>query len=147
MKRALLAAATLLAGVASGSGAALGVHAWVGPDHSSGRATPEAEKDMVFVPAGSILTPLVFPDGSLAGYASIDVQFEVPASEGERVKQRLPLLLHAVNLQTYRTPLAAGPDGSLPDLERFRTLVAGAAGQVFGRGTVRRLAITQARPA
>ena len=58
-----------------------------------------------------------------------------------------PLLLHAVNLQTYRTPLAAGPGGQLPDLSAFRRLVAAAADTAFGRGRVRHIAITQARPA
>ena len=34
---------------------------------------------------------------------------QVSAGEAEAVAARMPLLLHAINLQTYRTPLAAGP--------------------------------------
>lgn len=135
-------------GLGAGGGAAFAVHALRGPAEPAPKAAPPDESaETAFVPLGPILTPLVFPDGSLVGYASIEVQLEVPASEVEAVKQRSPLLLHALNLQTYRSPLAAGPDGSLPDLSRFRGMVAGAAPKVFGPGVVRQVAITQARPA
>ena len=148
MKRMLFLLAMLLGGTATGGGAALGVHSWRGGAEPAGPTEKEREAEpRVFVPTGPVLTPLVFPDGSLVGYSSIEVQLEVSADDAETVKQRLPLLLHAINLQTFRQPLAAGPDGSLPDLVLFRRLVLSASTHAFGRGTVRQAAITQARPA
>ena len=59
----------------------------------------------------------------------------------------MPLLLHAINLRTFRSPLASGPDGMLPDIEQFRAVVMTAAPEAFGEGMVRHVAITQANPA
>ena len=62
-------------------------------------------------------------------------------------KYRLPLLLHAINMRTFKTPMAAGKDGLLPSLEQFRKIVEAAAPEAFGAGVVRKVAITQATPA
>lgn len=149
MRRAFLLIAILGAGLSAGCGAAVLVDVW---REVEGAPAPEPAPEQVaeereFVATGPILTPLVSSDGSLVGYASIEVQLEVRVGQAEVVKQRLPLLLHAINLQTFRFPLAAGPDGTLPDLSRFRALVTGAASKTFGPGAVHQVAITQARPA
>jgi len=99
-----------------------------------------------FVPTGTIMAPLVFPDGRLSGYASFEVQLEVAQGEGEEITKRLPLLLNAINMQTYRTPLASGPDGLIPGLEPFRKVVIAAAAETFGQKVVRRAVVTQAQP-
>lgn len=144
MKRALALVGCLAGGLLTGGGAAVAV-ARLHPAEQA--AANEDPVPLQFVPAGNILAPLVFEDGQLAGYASMEVQLQVAAGDAEAVTARLPLLLHAINLQTYRTPLAAGPDGQLPDLEAFRHVVAAATKQAFGTGKVRHVAITQARPA
>jgi hypothetical protein len=56
-------------------------------------------------------------------------------------------LLHAINMRTYRTPMAAGPDGMLPDISVFRKIVMDAAPEAFGPKVVRLVAVTQAVPA
>lgn len=145
MKRAFTLLAVVAGGLLTGGGASLAV-AQLRPAERAAASEPSDEPPQ-FVPGGSILVPLVFEDGQLAGYASIDVQLQVAAEESEAVAARMPLLLHAINLRTFRTPLAAGPGGQLPDLRAFRRLVAIAADTAFGRGTVRHIAITQARPA
>lgn len=144
MKKLVLSLLVLIAGGAVGGGAAYGVNAWAPAKPAKAEAQAETT---AFVPAGKILAPLVFPDGRLSGYVSFEVQLEVAAAEAETVRQRMPLLLHAVNLRTYRTPMASGPDGMLPNIEVFRTVIMESAPTAFGPNVVRRAAITQAAPA
>lgn len=144
MKRIVLIATCLVGGLATGGAAAFAVQV-ASPSEES---TPKvAAATLEFVPTGAILAPLVFEDGALAGYAFFEVQLQVAPDRAEKIAADMPLLVHAINLQTYRTPLAAGPNGQVPDLAAFRRLVAAAADKAFGRGAVRRVAITQARPA
>ena len=144
MKRGLVIGACLAGGLVTGGGAALTVQTAL--PVAAPAAAPVATS-LEFVPTGAILAPLVFEDGQLAGYAFFELQLQVPGDRADKVIADMPLLIHAINLQTYRTPLAAGPNGQVPDLPAFRRLVATAADKVFGRGAVRRVAITQARPA
>ncbi|WP_443477982.1 hypothetical protein ACLIMP_00270 [Novosphingobium aerophilum] len=99
-----------------------------------------------FVPTGTMLAPLTFPDGRLAGYVSFECQVEVVKGKAEDVTGQLPLLLNAVNMRTYRTPLASGPDGMIPSVDAFRRLVMDAAVEVYGKDLVRRVVVTQAAP-
>lgn len=145
MKRALTLLGIVAGGILTGGGAAVTV-AQLRPAGQAAVA-PEEQGPLQFVDAGAVLVPLVFEDGQLAGYVSMEVQLQVDAGDAEAVTARLPLLLHAINLQTYRTPLAAGPDGQLPNLEAFRRVVAIAATEAFGQSKVRRVAITGTRPA
>lgn len=147
MKKILLPLAVLVAGAGVGGGAAYGTRLLTGP---SGAAAPKAAAASVktgFVDAHQIVAPLVRPDGHLAGYVSFDASLEVPLDEVDRVTARLPLLLDAINMQTYRTPMAAGPDGLLSDLATFRRVVDAAAAQAYGPGVVRFVAVTNALPA
>lgn len=145
MKRALLIPLALIGGLAIGGGAAFGV-SLVAPAGGAAETPAEHVVETEFVTTGPVLTPLVFADGRFAGYVAIEVQLEVPIAEAEPVRLRMPLLLHAINMQTFRTPMATGPDGQIPDLEAYRRLVLAAAPKAFGAGVVRRAAITQARP-
>ena len=145
MKKILLPLAMIAAGLGVGGGAAYAAAMLVGP-HSASSAKPKAEKTG-FVTASKITAPLVLQDGRLSGYVSFDASLEVPLDQIETVNARLPLLLHAVNMQTYRTPMAAGPDGLIPDLGSFRAVVTNAAKQTYGPGVVRFVAVTTAVPA
>ena len=146
MKKLLLPLGVLIAGLAVGGGAAYGTGLLIGPPSSDAPAAA-APADTSFVPTAKILAPLVMPDGRLSGYVAFEVQLEVASDDAEFVTARLPLLLHAVNMRTYRTPMAAGPDGMLPDLATFRKVVMEGAAEAFGKDMVRRAAITQAVPA
>lgn len=145
VKTILLPVIALLGGVGVGGASAYATGLILGPVH----ARPEAAEQLPtgFVPVSKILAPLVFADGRLAGYVSFDVQLEVNADKVDGTTQRLPLLLHAINMRTYRAPMAAGPDGMLPDLAMFRKIVIDASTEAFGPGLVRRVAITGAVPA
>ena len=143
-KKILLPLGVLIGGTGVGGGAAYGLRLLTGAPAPVVVAAPA---ETSFVLAAKILAPLVFADGRLSGYVSFEVQLEVASDDAERVTARLPLLLHAINMRTYRTPMAAGPDGMLPDLAVFRRVVMEASVEAFGKGTVKLAAITQAVPA
>jgi hypothetical protein len=146
MKKILFLLVVLLAGLGLGGGAAYATVMLLGPGAPAAAAAHD-EAEPSFVDAGKILAPLVFADGRLSGYVQFQVQLEVPADKAEFVTARMPLLLHAINMRTYRTPMAAGPDGLIPDLETFRKVVMAAAPEAFGAGVLRKVAVTQANPA
>lgn len=148
MKTFPLAAIVVVAGLATGVGASFATGLILGGPHNGGQMHQPAARPLpVFVPSGKILVPLVFPTGRLAGYVSIEVQLEVAADKTEFVKARVPFLLNAINMRTFRTPMTSGPDGMLPDLAIFRSVLMAAAAEAFGPGIVRRVAIVQAVPA
>jgi hypothetical protein len=140
MNKLLGAALALVLGVGVGGCSAYAVgYIW---DNHEQWAAPKVE----FVPMGAVMAPLVFEDGRLSGYASFEIELEVPSGQAEMVKTMRPVLLNAVNLRTYRTPMASGPDGLVPNLETFRAVVAKAAAETYGKDMVRRVAVTQASP-
>ena len=145
MKKILLPLLVLLAGAGVGGGAAYGTGLLVGPRPAKAHTAPEEQTG--FIAATKITAPLVLADGRLSGYVTFDVSLEVPLTQTGTVTDRLPLFLHAVNMRTFRTPMAAGPDGLLPDLGTFRSLCMAAADEAFGPHVVRFAAITQAVPA
>ena len=142
MKPIILLPALLLLGSVTGGGAAYAVQRLMMP------APPPlpAPSTRLFVAASRILAPLVMRDGRLSGYVSFDIALEVEVEHEALVTQQLPILLHAINMRTYRAPLAAGPDGMLPDIAALRRVVAAAAPDAFGAGVVHRVAITRAEP-
>lgn len=139
----------LVMGIGIGGGAGFGVVTLTGTP----KATPskalaaQPEEPPVFVPSKEMIAPLVFADGRLAGYVKFDIELEVRQKDVEMVSAKLPLMLHAVNMRTWRTPLATGPDGLLADIGGIRAIVAEAAVTAFGRGTVKHVAVTRAEPA
>lgn len=148
MKKILFLLIVLLAGLGLGGGAAFATMLALGPRHESEAGAKDAAEDVKvsFVPTGKVLAPLVFADGRLAGYVQFDVELEVAAEKSAFVTERLPLLLHAINMRTYRTPMAAAPDGMLPDIEVFRKVVLQASQEAFGAPIVRKVAVTAASP-
>lgn len=146
LKTVALIAGVVVAGLAVGGGAAYATRL-VG---QSNRALPPPkaapETAPTFVPIDKLVAPIVFPGGQLAGYVSFDFDLQIAADQVLFVQARLPFLLHGINMRTYRTPMTSGPDGMLPDLTTFRTIVMAAAVEAFGPGIVKRAVITQATP-
>ncbi len=147
MKKLVFLLVILLAGLGVGGGAAYGTALLLGHKAGGAQAAPPPEPDPSFVDAGQVLAPLVFPDGRLAGYVQVQMQLMVPPDKVGFVTARLPLLLHGINMRTYRTPMAAGPDGMIVNIEAFRKVVLTAAPEAFGAGVVRKVAVTAATPA
>jgi hypothetical protein len=143
MKKIITLLILLVLGGGVGGGAAYATLRLLGPPAP---ARP-VEPPLAFVPAQKVNAPLVLGDGRLAGYVSFDFGVQVPEDQVATVTTKLPLLLHAINMRTYRTPLATGPDGMLPDIEGLRRVVLAAAPEALGKGVVRRVAITRAEPA
>jgi len=146
MKAALLLPIVLLAGVTVGGGSAYGVRTLM-PSQSAPSAEKREKLETVFTPTGKILAPLVYTDGRLSGYVQFDVQLETSEADVAFVTPRLPLLLNAINMRTFRAPMASGPNGLLPDLSVFRKLVLEASNEAFGPKVVRRVVVMQAVPA
>ncbi len=146
MKRIMIGFAAVIAGLGVGGAGAWGVSRYF-PHHAGGEKAPAGNEPSEFVPTGEILAPLVFADGRLSGYVTFECQLEVTEGTGEDVGARLPLLLNAVNMRTYRAPLASGPDGLVPGLGAFRRVVMEAAAEVYGKDVVRSVAVTRAAPA
>ncbi|MDB5672050.1 MAG: hypothetical protein JWO25_3009 [Alphaproteobacteria bacterium] len=139
----LMPIAALVCGIAAGGGTAYATAKFF---HHGPPAAP-TNVPTLFVPTGAILAPLVFQDGRLSGYVSFQVQLEVPIDQGPAITERIPVLLDAINMRTYRTPMASGPDGMLPNLDAFRKVVDEASTQAFGKGVVKKAVVTQASPA
>ncbi|WP_375421865.1 hypothetical protein [uncultured Sphingomonas sp.] len=146
MKRIILFPALVAAGLGTGGAGAFALRMLM-PQASAARAVRPVEPERAYVAVPHVLAPLVMADGRLAGYVSFDLGLEVETTQAAAVTQQLPMLLHAINMRTYRTPLAAGPDGLLPDVNGLRAVAMAAAPEAFGRGVVRRVAITRAEPA
>ena len=96
-----LALLLLILGLAVGGGAAFAAGMVLGPPQ------PREAADSAFVPTGPLLAPLVFEDGRLSGYVSFEIQLEVPTDRAEYVAARMPLLLHEINLRTFRSPMCS----------------------------------------
>lgn len=139
MNKILVSSLALVAGVGVGGGAAYGTSLVLGEK-------PQFQESTAFVPTGTVLAPIVSAEGRLSGYVSFEVQLEAPESAREDVEKRLPILLNAINMRTYRTPMASGPDGLLPSLGVFRKVVLDAADETYGKQVVRRVVVTQASP-
>lgn len=150
MKKILFLLVVLLSGLGLGGAAAFGTLLVLGPRPASAAPAPAEAEDVktAFVPVDKLLAPLVSADdGRLTGYVQFQFNLEVPEDKSAEVTARLPLLLHAINMRTFKTPLAAGKDGLLPSLDQFRKVVEASAPEAFGAGIVRKVAITQATPA
>jgi hypothetical protein len=141
MRKAIMVAVVMLLGVAIGGGAAYGTVRILG-----GKPLISLESPRAFLPTGPITAPLVAADGRLAGYVQFEAQLEVPGDRLAEMRGRLPLLLDAMTMRTFKAPMASGPDGMLPDIDVARRILAEAAGQVYGRDQVSKVVITQASP-
>ena len=142
---ALLPVLLLLGGGAAGAAGGYGALTVLGKP--SAKVEHKQAEPTLFVPAGSILAPIVASDGRLSGYARFEVQLEVTQSGEAEATAKLPLFLHAVNMRTYRSPMASGPDNLLPDLKIFRAVLMEAAAEALGKDVVRNAAVTAAAPA
>jgi hypothetical protein len=145
MKTLPLALLVTVAGLGIGAGASFGTTYAMGA-LATHAAAAAAQAPPTFVATGNILAPLVYPNGRLAGYVVFEAELQTSPDNAEVVRKRLPLLMHALNMRTYRTPMASGPDGMLPNLEVFRALLITASTEAFGAGVVKRVAITRAAP-
>jgi len=129
------------AGLALGAAGAFSAQAW------SAQRDAANQQETTFVPAGTIPIPLVLADGRLAGYVDVSSQVEVTRAAETDVRKRMPLLLDAVNMRAFQTPLARIPEGQIPRIDAVRRMMQQAAVGVFGRTAIRRVVIIRVSPA
>jgi hypothetical protein len=144
MKKILIPLLMVIGGILFGAGGGYAAMLFLKPQAGHAKAAPVVT---AFVPAGKILAPIVASDGKLSGYANFDVSLEVPVDKSAEVTEKLPLFLDAVNMRTYRAPMASGPQGVLPDLKVFERVLMDAAGESLAKDGVRRAIVTAAAPA
>lgn len=146
MKKILTLLILLVLGAAVGGGAAYGVAQYLGPPPAKAVKAEQEPAETEFIPTGPVVAPIVTTDGNLSGYGSFEIQLEVLPDNAESVGARMPLLLHAINMRAYRTPMAAGREKILPDLDTLSHLTMDAATEAFGKGKVLRAVVTSAKP-
>ncbi|MDR6853476.1 hypothetical protein J2Y54_002996 [Sphingomonas sp. BE123] len=148
MKKILFPLILLITGAAIGAGGGYATTLFLAPPAgATGKPEPAEEEPGTFVTVPQMTAPLVLKDGKLSGYAKFEIQLEVSESDAAAVTARLPFLQHAINLRTFKVPMAAGADGMLPDLDNFRRVVIEAAREAIGPDKVRKVTITKAEPA
>lgn len=149
MKPVLLYATVALVSVLAGAAGAFGTITFLKPPEDVAEPAKEetvAGLPLVILPEIKVQAPLVFPNGRLAGYASFTFQLEVAEKDAARVTEELPVLLNAINVRSFRAPMARDPDGQIPDLGVFRDIVSQAHTEAFGKGVVQRVLIIEALP-
>ena len=143
IKRIGIMAGLLVLGVLVGAGSAFAVVRLFPEQFKIGSARHGPTE---FVTVDPLLVPLVFRDGKLAGYITIQCDLEVAKGKGEEAKSRMVLFMNADDMRTFAKPLAAGPDGQLPDLKSLQKLLQEAADVAYGKGYVRRAMVSRANP-
>lgn len=146
MKKLLTLLMVLLLGLGVGGGAAYGLALVLGPPPAPDAHIEHKKVETAFVPTGALVAPIVTGDGNLSGYASFEMQLEVAEADEAEVTAQIPLLLHAINMRTYRTPMAAGKQKILPDLDVLSRIAMEAATSSLGKGKVVRVVVMSARP-
>src|SRR6187402_420775 len=101
MKKALITLIVLALGLCVGGGAAYATARILG-----GKPLISLESPKVFLPTGSITAPLVSADGRLSGYVLFEAQLEIPGDRLAEMRNRLPLLLDATTMRTFKAPMA-----------------------------------------
>ena len=146
MKRA----GVVIAGLFVGSVAAAGVQYSVGATVPAALAKERADRPqaMEYVDLGKVTVPVVDSDGDLVRYVTINASLEVPKGAGDATKSKLPVVLHEINMATWKSALSSGPDGELVDTNAVERIFESAAKQVYGKDVpVNRVLLTSTVPA
>jgi hypothetical protein len=144
MNRSLFLVATVVVGIVLG-----GATGWAASQFLVPMLKPvskPAQEPTAFLEMPRMLGPIVDQEGRLMGYNQFIVHVEIQTKSDEDLKQWVPLLQDAINMRTFRTPMAVGTDGQRPNLDMLRQMVRAAAEEVLGKKEVRRILITESQP-
>ena len=133
----------LVSGTAIGGATAYGLINFM-PQVLPAFEAPAAASEFMEMPP--VMAPLVDKTGKLVGYGAFEIQYEVPKGEAEEMAASIPVLLDAINMRTYRAPLAGGTDSVIPSLGALRKVLLEAGAEVYGKERIRSVAITRASP-
>jgi hypothetical protein len=148
MKKILTLIILLVLGIGIGGGASYGVGMYLGPPPAKdAHAAPKKEHiETAFIPTGPLTLPVVTNEGDLTGYGIFEMQLEVAEESEAEIAGQMPLILNAINLRTYRTPMTAGKQKVLPDLDVLSRIAMDASAQALGKDKVLRAVVTSAKP-
>lgn len=139
-------------GLIAGAGGASGYFLFLAPP-ASGEAGAEKPKKPKgppappeFVDINRLTVPLVSPDGSLSGYMTLDLKFEVAPEEAAFVKARIPMMRHAINETLSRTSVADPKNPLQLDYARGAQVLREAVNRALEREAVLSVQITTALP-
>jgi hypothetical protein len=146
MKQILIAILCLLAGLGIGGGGtyAYAINVGLGGKPATERPDPAGENKMLA--PFKIRAPITYEDGTLATYAVFKVQLVVKAESAEKAETDEALVINAINMRTFKTPLVKTEDGQIPDVEAFRKVIADAGTEALGKGVVANILITDIQP-
>lgn len=136
------------------AGLALGSLSAVGIQYSVGAMVPAkiiaereaAPKPVEYVSIDNFTLPLVDKDGDLISYLKVGVSLEVPEGAAADMKDKLPIVMHEVNMATWDAGLSRGKDGRLFDASAVEKIFMGAAKDVYGNDLVKRVLLISAIP-
>lgn len=149
MKPIVIILLSAIVGAAGGGGAHLALARLAPPAATDAKphAAEEHEGPWHFMSLGPLLLPVTDMTGQFAGYATIEIAIEVPAEQEEAGKERIPLVVDAINRQVWRTPIGINAARRTLDLDALRRLALASARTTFGEDMVRSVAVTKVEPA
>jgi len=140
-------------GLAVGAAGASGYFLFLAPPPAPGETGAEKPKKPKgppappeFVDINRLTVPLVAPDGTLSGYMTLDLKFEVAPEDAAFVKARIPMMRHAINEALSRTSVADPKNPLQLDYARGAQVLHEAVNRALGREAVRSVQITTALP-
>lgn len=140
----------VFAGLFVGCGGAVGIQYAVGAMVPAALAAEQAAapKAVEYVEVGKLMVPVVDHEGDLVSYLRVEATLEVPEGSGEDVRSKLPIVMHEVNMRTWKTALSQGADGRLVDTNGLEKIFSAAAREVYGKEIgVKRVLLTSTIPA
>ncbi len=146
MKHLVIIIFALLLGVGSGGSAMYFLGPTVDRAAQPASAAPALREGSVILRPFKVRTPIVYSDGNLSTYVKFSVQLLVTKDFADKANEMQPMVINEINMRTFRTPLAMGPDGQIPNLQVFRDIALASARKVLGRSNVNKVLITDVEP-
>lgn len=146
MKQIIVIILCLLVGLGAGAGGTYAYALNFGLGDKQGPDRPDPKGANKVLPPFKVRAPITFEDGTLATYAVFKVQLVVKEEAAMKAEEEEAMVINAINMRTFKTPLVKGPDGQIPDVEVFRKIVSAAGTEALGKGVVSNILITDVQP-
>jgi flagellar FliL protein len=149
-KAMLFAGIALVLGLGLGGGGAAFYFISMAPPASAQKE--EAKKEEVepttpiYVEIDRLTVPLLERDGTINGFLSLDMTLEVKEKNADFVKNRQPVIRHAINELLSTTSIRAEGKSASIDYPRASRLLKEAANKALGEPVVERVDIVSALP-
>jgi flagellar protein FliL len=150
-KMLLFAGVALVLGLGfGGGGAAFYFMKMVPPADAHAQAAKKEEEDSqappIYVEIDRLTVPLLEPDGTINGFLSLDMTLEVKEKNADFVKNRQPMIRHAINELLSTTSIRAPGKSASIDYPKAGQLLKDAANKALGEPMIERVDIVSALP-